>query len=70
MRVNELTIRILIVFSILITSIFIQQNIVYALNGNATTNTNIENTGFLVYQNDKAGIQIQYPPGSHVREIA
>lgn len=69
MWVNELTIRILIVFSILITSIFIQQNIVYALNGNATTNTNIENTGFLVYQNDKAGIQVQYPPGWHVREI-
>ena len=66
---NELTIRILLVFSILITSIFIQQNIVYALNGNETANTNIENTGFLVYQNDKAGIQIQYPTGWHVREI-
>jgi hypothetical protein len=34
-----------------------------------TTNTNVEIIGYLMYQNDKLGIQIQYPPGWHVREI-
>lgn len=66
--VYKLTITaLMIVFSVLFTSTFIQQNLIYALNGSVTTNG--VNTGFLIYQNDKLGIQIQYSPGWHVKEI-
>lgn len=57
---------VMIAFSVLLASMFIQQNLIYALNGNATS---VQDTGFLTYQNDKSGIRIQYPIGWHVQEI-